>query len=197
MAKDPKFFAVIDLETTGTEERVDPILEVGMLLTGPKFQLLGGYTWTVLPDTNRFILRRLLGNPTVYDMHRNSGLLDAVVYRGVPIGQAESEAIRVLESFGKPHEFMLAGSGVGHFDRRFLRAQMPDLEAWFQYPVMDVGVLRRFLQFSGRSDLVPAYNSEKPHRALEDARLHLQELQHYREALAVMAPPAAEGGSDG
>ena len=76
--------------------------------------------------------------------------------------------------------FMLAGSGVGHFDRRFLAAHTPTIERAFWYPVLDVGVMRRMLQYAGREDLVPPLpESGKAHRALADARFALECCREY------------------
>jgi len=175
----------LDLETTGTDAEADPILEIAAVLTGgPEFAEAMVYEQLVVPAGG--ITDSLISavSPVVAEMHSSSGLWDAVRERGVPRQEAEAGLIERLRSFGDPGDFVLAGSGVSHFDRRFLDAQMPALAHWFRYYAIDVGVLRRSLLAIGRGDLVPEETGPKAHRALADVRQHIAEMWHYRNVLA-------------
>lgn len=203
MADDPRYLVWMDLETTGTDERRDPILEVGMIVTttdladevatwsDPVFP--ADYAPTDRPWWQDDNWLTALMPPEVVSMHRSSGLLadimrcDKHYHRlSADLFTIEQHLTYVLDGLGKPGEFMLAGSGVSHFDRRFIKAQMPEFEKWLQYPNADVGVFRRMLRMLGREDLVrPAPQAEdKTHRALADARFHLEEARYYKRALA-------------
>ena len=185
MAK-AKYLAWIDLESSGLGEYSHPILEVGMILTkaDAPFEELDSYEAVVLPDETKFSSWRSEMNTTVTRMHTKNGLLsDLRQDLAKPIEQVQAEMIAVIAPVGRPHSFMLAGSGVGHFDRKFIDAQLPEFSKWLQYPCLDVGVWRRGIEFAGRSDLVAfgeTFTTQgKPHRGLADVRDHLNEWRSY------------------
>lgn len=174
--KDPKYLGWVDLETTGTNEREDHILEVAFALT----DLVGTPKWAISYVISPPIDWADRMGETVREMHTKSGLV-ADVYGTTDTKIDVQEAIigHLKQQGAKPHEVMLAGSGVGHFDKRFLQWQMYNLHQWFVYPVMDVGVIRRFLRFAGAGHLAPKLNESKTHRAMDDLNLHLSEYRHY------------------
>lgn len=191
MAK-AKYLAWVDLETTGVDEFADPILEVGLIITSaePPFDELGTYEAVIDPNPTRFPGWRDRMNDYVTKMHTTNGLLaDIASHTAKAPERVQQEMILALASVGREHNFMLAGSGVGHFDRRFLHAQMPEFEGWLQYPNLDVGVIRRAFAFAGRSDL-DAFGqtfetkNDKPHRGLADVRDHLNEFRAYATMFA-------------
>lgn len=53
--------------------------------------------------------------------------------------RAKADIIGLFQSLGNKHDFILCGSGVSHFDRRFLAEHMPRLTKWFRYYSIDVG----------------------------------------------------------
>lgn len=173
MATDPDYLLVLDLETTGTDEHKDPILEIGMLVVDLSLDVLDAWSIPIMPP------RWPTMNDFVFDMHTKNGLITDCNETGVTLRSAQQTAQTILGRWGKKHDFMLAGSGVSHFDRRFLKAQMPELEKWFQYPNLDIGVVRRFATLLCGVD-VPNLSDDKPHRALDDARIHLQEMRNWR-----------------
>lgn len=177
-----------DLETTGTDEHLDSIIEVGLILTGSgaPFVDRDGFRDLVRPTPTA--MGRLRGNDVVRKMHEANGLLaeleaaeaSVTLDELLPPDKLQDEILKwMLEHGVRRHQVMLAGSGVGHFDRRFLREQMPELESWLAYPVLDVGVIRRFFQMCDRPDLVRPADSNKNHRAYDDAKLHLEEARHF------------------
>jgi oligoribonuclease len=184
-----KYLAWIDLETTGVNEHNDPILEVGMVITNADapFEELGAYEAVIEPNPARFPNWQGLMNSYVTEMHTKNGLIHDITTGAAKSAQkVEQEMILALSAVGREHQFMIAGSGVGHFDRKFLATQMPEFVGWLQYPNLDVGVIRRAFSFSGRSDLDAfgqtfASKNDKPHRGLADVRDHLNEMRAYAE----------------
>jgi oligoribonuclease (3'-5' exoribonuclease) len=191
-----------DLETVGGDENVDPIIEVGVVLTEiePPFEEVWRYKGVCAQRDDRW-LERLALEPEIIEMHAANGLTEEVKQVSLPgrgdregttfglqLAEHEEEIIRELISRGhtKNRRLLLAGSGVAHFDRRFIRAQMPRLDLALHYAALDVGALRRMLQLVDREDLVPklAAKDLKPHRGLDDAVLHLQEWRLYAGMLA-------------
>lgn len=179
------YICVLDLETTGDSENYDRILELGMILTDRTLQPIGEFS-SVVRCTQA---RELIKHEVVRRMHENSGLLLQSINALSRNHEVENNALDFLDKFtGNVHSvgdkpIALAGSGVSHFDRRFLKALMPRLEARFTYYTLDVGVLRRMFKLFCPSLLTDLSNI-KPHRALTDAKIHLRELQYYGQKLA-------------
>ena len=65
-------------------------------------------------------------------------------------------------------------------DRRFLARYMPNLEAFFHYRNLDVSTVKELAR-RWRPDLMDAMKKESSHKALDDIRESIKELQHYRE----------------
>lgn len=188
MSTEPKYLAWTDLETSGTDENRDQILEIGLVITGMDLVALNAVSLLVSPGpyglNDDFILSC---DPVVRKMHQENGLWDDLRRDGVPVREAEQGVARFLGHYGKKHDFVLAGSGVSHFDRRFISKQMPEFDKWFRYYCIDVGVLRRTLGIIGADKLVrPPQDVVKRHRALDDALMHLDELRFMRDQLGVL-----------
>lgn len=179
---DPLFFLWCDLETTGLNEVDDPIIEIGIVITNiaPPCNEVASYEAVIRPESHCWTDRM---DPYVYRMHSSNSLLDDIERAGRPMQDVEHEILALLMSLGRPHNFMLAGSGVSHFDRRFIIEQMPKLNKWLQHPSLDVGTIRRAIKFCGRRDLEAFgetfQGSDKPHRGLADVRDHLNEYRQY------------------
>ena len=179
----------IDLETTGSDERQDPIIEFAMVVTEgfAPFVELARYSRVVAPEGDGWSHRF---SPKVLEMHVTNGLLGEIFgeFEGAsPIAYVEEAAVEIVSKYGDRHDFVLAGSGVAHFDRRFIAAQMPKLDKWLRYYTIDVGVFRRTLVAMGHGFLVDeirelpdfALADAKTHRAMDDIEGHLAELRHY------------------
>lgn len=172
-----------DLETTGSDVATNKIIEVGCVLTDHNLAEIERRSW-VVNDGDALDLMKV-ADPVVIEMHTVNELIDDLKY-GVSTREVECEIINWIGIFGKPHDFILSGSGVGHFDRKFIDKYMSGFSKWLKYYPMDVGVLRRGLTLMGRTDLLmPKSQSDaKNHRALDDALLHLEEMRHIKIALS-------------
>lgn len=178
--------AWLDLETTGSDEHADVILELGIVLTDTDLFTIGERSWVVYHENVSHL--RGQADPTVQEMHDRNGLWRDC---GNPdLADWQSEVVKDCERWlqgttGSSKHVGLAGSGVAHFDLRFLRKQTPSLARRFTYWTLDVGVVRRSLTFAGRDDLIPTAgdSTTKTHRALDDARQHLAEFRCYADLL--------------
>jgi|HubBroStandDraft_2_1064218.scaffolds.fasta_scaffold18594_6 oligoribonuclease len=178
-----EFLLWMDLETTGTDEHKDEILEVACVLTDSNLAELSSYETTIWPDgwDHDDGLPETIDS-YVFQMHTKNGLWEDCAQQGITLAQAQHDIAIRLRLTGRP-QYVLAGSGVSHFDRRFLDAQMPLVTEWLKYYSIDVGVLRRTLRLIGCGDLVPDGPENKAHRAMADIRSHLDELRHYKREL--------------
>jgi oligoribonuclease (3'-5' exoribonuclease) len=119
MTDRPTWLVWLDLETTGSDEDVDRILEIGFVITDEALNEKSAYQYVVRQDDGKNW--RLASDGVVRDMHDKNGLWDAVADPEAPrLWCVELGAIADLKELGDKHDFVLCGSGVSHFDRRFL-----------------------------------------------------------------------------
>lgn len=185
-----------DLETTGTRP-VDQVIEFGAVVTGQNLQVLGDYD-CAYPVTEDFPLINV--SPHVLKMHVENNLWESchkAKYNDhqPPFSHKESvEAIlQWLEHFLVDGRIISAGSGVSHFDRRFLAAYAPQLDRRLTYWNLDVGVMRRMLRLMCIIGDEEYFVNEGNHRALDDAYRALEEARAYRDLLCRKDDPRDEG----
>jgi oligoribonuclease (3'-5' exoribonuclease) len=162
----------LDLETSDSSDD-SLVLEIGMALTGPgpKFESIESFLVVIDPE------QELKMTESVTEMHHKNGLLADIPVIGVPATIAEERMkLWIDRMFGisKAH-VVLAGSGVGHFDRKFIRRDWPWLDRRLAYYTYDVGVLRRFCRMVGIEAGID--QSLTPHRALDDVYQHIREAR--------------------
>lgn len=179
----PDFLLWTDLETTGVDEEVDAIIEIACILTDLDLSEIGQFHHVVYPDgeEGERALGRLVRTPAVWNMHFQNGLLREITARkGLPPGTVAGKVIDWLKDLGvRPHKVLLAGSGVSHFDRRFIKWHMLRLHQYLAHPMIDIGITRRQMQMAGVE--VPPFNEGKDHRAMVDIRCHLMEARWMRQ----------------
>lgn len=174
----------IDLETTGSDPEKDCIIEVGLILTTSLLEEQWATSYVIKPQ--ELGLGRMMLNPIVRGMHEANGLLAEVLDPEGPswrVHDAASHILRnLIERGAKEGKVVLAGSGVGHFDRAFIRRYMPQLDRYMRYWCIDVGVIRRaYEMWSGDTGPLVRFNEGKTHRALDDIRCHLNEARAFSE----------------
>lgn len=171
----PYPICVLDLETCGTNAATDPIIEIGMVLLDETLTEIAAFESVAYLDPDLIV-----GLDTVVQqMHERNGLLaEATSLTAPTLATVESNALAWIaeHTSSSSNHIALAGSGVSHFDRRFLIAQMPQLEKRFAYWSLDVGMMRRMCDVAGVG--YPPYADDgKPHRGLGDALIHANELR--------------------
>lgn len=169
-----KLYAWLDLETTGSDERQDKILEIGIAISGLDFHPVATFE-RVIGITQH---ARDAAPVRVREMHDANGLWAEAMASTNEIDVVDRDCWAWLRKHSPIAQLILAGSGVGHFDSRFLRQWMPATARCLTYWTMDVGVIRRFLPLCGID--VPPAEDGKPHRALADALHHMEEMRLYR-----------------
>ena len=168
----------VDLETTGVED-MDEIVEIGAILTNEHLEEIDRLE--MIFGTSR-ILSEI--EPHVLQMHAENGLLYEL--NGKTMAEdREGEILSWLGQHGalKLGRLPIAGSGVGHFDRRFIRKYWPKLENRLQYWTYDVGVMRRLWRLASGKTLGEDAFEGKTHRAMDDIEQHLQEARLYIDTI--------------
>lgn len=196
------FVLVFDLETTGLDETpLDAsLLEFGGLLCRetPELPIIAEANLVIRPPGGQLDHDRIwAGMPDVARrMHLDNGLWAEATTRPAADSWSAWEADTALCQWLDQHVpagqlVRAAGSGVSHTDQRWARRHLPQLHERLTYWSYDAGTVRRMLELAGRGDHVDLAGDvdAKPHRALEDARMHRVELVRYLDLLRRLPPP--------
>jgi oligoribonuclease len=123
----------------------------------------------------------------VREMHTASGLL-AELDRGVTLADAEQQVLTyVREHVPEARKAPLAGNSIAT-DRGFLTRDMPELDGWLHYRMIDVSSIKELARRWYPRVYFAAPAKQGGHRALADIRESIEELRYYRAALFVPPP---------
>ena len=169
---------------TGLELGHDALIEVAVLVTDSELNVLGDGVDVVIacpPEA-------LESMPDVVrEMHTTSGLLDELA-AGIPMDQAQQLVLAyVREHVPEPGKAPLAGNSVGT-DRGFLARDMPELEAYLHYRIIDVSSVKELARRWYPRAYFASPKKQGGHRALADIRESIDELRYYRQAVFVPPP---------
>ncbi|WP_182524152.1 oligoribonuclease [Nocardioides dongkuii] len=174
----------IDCEMTGLDLGVDALIEVAALVTDFDLNVLGeGVDIIVKPPAEAL---DQMGD-FVRTMHEKSGLLEELA-GGVSMEEAEERTLAYIrEHCPDGSRPPLAGNTVAT-DRSFLARDMPTLEQFLHYRIVDVSSIKEL----SRRWFPRAYFQAPPkrgnHRALADIQESIEELRYYRDAVFVPSP---------
>lgn len=171
---------ILDIETTGNKDESE-LIEIGLVMVAvPSLNELGRLTVLVEPTQEAF--NDMMLNPVVRAMHEKTNLVDDLVAgKGMTPEGADTYINNWLNQFtDSPRTHIpYGGSGVAHFDRKYIDRDLPKLGKRLTYWALDVGSVRRIFQLQGASTMSI---EGKTHRALDDALVHTDELRFYAEA---------------
>jgi oligoribonuclease len=174
----------IDCEMTGLDLARDALIEIACLVTDGELGVLDeGVDLVIKPPAEA--LDQMAD--VVREMHTASGLLDALA-AGVTLAEAQDQVLGYVRGHvAEPRRVPLCGNSIAT-DRSFLARDMPELDAFLHYRMVDVSSVKEL----ARRWYPRAYFSSPPkhggHRALADIKESIQELCYYREAVFVPPP---------
>ena len=169
----------------------DKLIEIAALVTDAELNILGdGMDVVIHADEDAL---SAMGD-VVTEMHSRSGLIDEVRTSTVDLATAEA---MVLDYVGRhvkqPKTAPLAGNSIAT-DRAFILRDMPDLDAFLHYRMIDVSSIKELCR-----RWYPRIYFGQPvkglaHRALADIHESIRELQFYRRTAFVTppGPPTSE-----
>ncbi len=170
----------MDLEMTSLEDTSkDSIIEIAAIITDSDLALIAeGPDIVIHADRAQF--ERI--SPEVRAIHEKSGIIEASVASVTTIAEAERAMLSFLEEHVAPDSSPLCGNSI-YMDRLFIRAQMPALNRYLHYRLIDVSTIKalaRRWKPSLYEEWVDA-RREKSHRAKDDILQSIDELRFYRE----------------
>lgn len=175
----------IDCEMTGLDLRHDALIEIAALVTDSELNVLGDGVDLVIHADDDALAKM---PPVVVEMHARSGLTEAVRTSAVSISEAEQLVLDYVKRFvPQPKTALLAGNSIAT-DRGFIARDMPALEDFLHYRMIDVSTIKELCR-----RWFPTVYSSQPakgmaHRALADIRESIAELAYYRRT-AFVPPP--------
>jgi len=174
----------IDCEMTGLSLGSDALIEVAALVTDFDLNVLGeGVDIVIKPPAGAL---EQMGD-YVRSMHEKSGLLDQLE-SGVTMAEAEDRVLAYVRGHcpegSRPP---LAGNTVAT-DRAFLARDMPQLEGFLHYRIVDVSSIKELARRWYPRTYFQAPAKRGNHRALADIQESIEELRYYREAIFVPPP---------
>ena len=175
----------IDCEMTGLELGSDLLIEVAALVTDGELNILGEGVDVVIGASEEELSRM---PDVVRDMHASSGLTQEVIASTVTVKEAEQQVLAYIKEWvPEAKKAPLCGNSIAT-DRGFLTRDMPELDEWLHYRMVDVSSIKEL----ARRWYPRAYFSSPKkgggHRALADIRESVLELRYYRQAIFVTDP---------
>ena len=128
----------MDMEMTGLDPDRDRILEIAVLVTDPRLNIVAEG-----PNLAVFQPEEVLQGMDEWNQthHGQSGLLDRVRASAESVRSAEEKVLAFCARTCQPKASPLCGNSVWQ-DRRFLDRHMPALNAFFHYRIIDVSSVK-------------------------------------------------------
>ncbi|KAI0645281.1 ribonuclease H-like protein [Trametes meyenii] len=163
----------IDCEMTGLDPQTDKILEIAVLITNGDLETVDeGVSYIIRTD------KEVLDGMGAWcqSTHRASGLIDACLDSPYTKDFVAQQVLAYIKKWIPSSKIgVLAGNSV-HMDRAFLVKEMPELIDWLHYRIE---LSKRWY----RTTTPSSGHVEPAHRALDDIKGSIRELQWYRKNL--------------
>lgn len=165
----------LDLEMTGLSAGADLILEAAAIATDWDFNELGTYEGVVKNEAAD-LQGRFVANGAFWDQHQQArdGLLKQNE-TGRGLHEVEDDLLAFIDRHFLPEKPVLLGGNSVHMDRRFITANWPRLDARLHYRMLDVSAWKVVFECKYGKH----FPKPEAHRALEDIRGSIKELQYY------------------
>jgi len=165
----------IDLEMTGLDPTEDRIVELAAVATDWKLEPMGEMTEVVkVPET--LMKRRMVGE----FWEKNAESRDALITQnktGKSAKEVEKELLKFIDAyFGT--EVILAGNSI-HQDRKFIDKEWPKVAKRLHYRMLDVSAWKVYFEGARHEKFM----KKEAHRALDDIRGSIEELNWYIEKI--------------
>ncbi len=167
----------IDLEMSGLDPDRCKILEIATLVTDGDLKILGEGPDLVVHQPDN-VLDAM--DSWCTEHHGDSGLTEAVKASDIELADAERRTLSFLRDYCERGTSPLCGNSV-YMDRIFINRYMPKLSAFLHYRTVDVSTIKELTNRWYPHQRTPP--KKEAHRAMDDIRESIAELQFYREAV--------------
>lgn len=174
----------VDLEMTGLDPVEDRILEVAAIVTDWSFKEIATYEGVVLVGP-RLVEKRILKGPASGFWATIPETRDALIAQNLEHGRSgrtiENELLAFVTEHFDPETPVLLGGNSIHMDRKFIENEWHRLNARLHYRMLDVSAWK--VVFEGKYK--KKFAKREAHRALDDIRGSIEELQYYLKKVKV------------
>ncbi|CAL5033122.1 unnamed protein product [Urochloa decumbens] len=167
----------IDLEMTGLDITKDRILEIACIITDGKLTKRIEGPDLVIRQSNECLDGM---NEWCQVHHVESGLAEQVLKSEISEHDAEKQVLEFIRKYIGSATPLIAGNSV-YMDLLFLKKYMPQLAGIFSHVIVDVSSITALCSRWFPKEKKAAPRKEKNHRALDDIRESIKELQYYKE----------------
>ena len=175
----------IDCEMTGLDVGSDLLIEVAALVTDGDLNVLGDGVDVVIGASAEDLARM---PDVVREMHATSGLTEQVIASMVTMREAEEHVLAYIKQWvPEAGKAPLCGNSIAT-DRGFLSRDMPELDGWLHYRMVDVSSVKELARRWYPRAYFASPKKGGGHRALADIRESVLELAYYRQAVFVPQP---------
>jgi oligoribonuclease len=180
----------MDLEMTGLEPDTDVIVEIATLVTDDDLNIVAEGPDLVIHQPAAVLS---IMKPIVVEMHTKSGLLDAITSSTLTLEEAGAATLEFIKlHVPEARTVPLCGNSIGT-DRRFLAKYLPEIENYLHYRSVDVSSVKELAKRWFPKSGIDRPNKGGMHRAMDDVRESVRELQYYREKFFVSELPGSNG----
>jgi oligoribonuclease len=179
-----------DCEMTGLDLRHDALIEIAVLVTDSELRVLDEGIDIVITAPDELLDGML---PVVREMHASSGLTEAVRASTTTVAEAEQLVLDYLRKYVPDARTVpLCGNSIAT-DRAFLARDMPELDAFLHYRMVDVSSIKELCRRWYPRVYFSQPQKGLTHRALADIKESIRELRYYRSTVFVPLPgPSSE-----
>ena len=179
-----------DCEMTGLDLRHDALVEIAVLVTDSELRVLDDGVDIVITAPDELLDGM---QPVVREMHANSGLTEAVRASTTTVGGAEQLVLDYLRKHvPEARTVPLCGNSIAT-DRAFLARDMPELDAFLHYRMVDVSSIKELCRRWYPRVYFSQPQKGLAHRALADIKESIREMRYYRSTVFVPLPgPTSE-----
>ncbi|HVU71772.1 MAG TPA: oligoribonuclease [Mycobacteriales bacterium] len=181
----------VDCEMTGLDLVNDRLIEIACVVTDSDLNALDDGIDLVMsaPDD---VLDAMV--PVVQEMHAASGLTDAVRAATLTVPEAEAQVLAYVQKHvAEARKAPLCGNSIAT-DRGFLARDMPALDDFLHYRMVDVSSLKELVRRWYPRVYFSQPKKEGGHRALADILDSIRELRYYR-ATVLVPPPGPDSAA--
>ncbi|MBN1549219.1 oligoribonuclease [Candidatus Babeliales bacterium] len=173
----------IDCEMTGLDFENDTILEIASVVTDAELNVVAEgpalvihKPKTVIEAMGEWCQKQHKRSELIYDVHQSQTTLE----------QAEEQTLAFLEEYCFPRISPLCGNSVWS-DRMFLRREMPKVDAFTNYRIVDVSSIKELVKRWYQIEPETAFVKKELHRAQPDIYESINELKFYRDTFFIPA----------
>jgi oligoribonuclease len=180
----------VDCEMTGLDLRRDALIEIAVLVTDSELRVLDEGVDIVITAPDELLHGM---QPVVREMHASSGLTEAVRASTTTVAEAEQTVLDHLRTHvPEARTVPLCGNSIAT-DRAFLARDMPELDAFLHYRMVDVSSIKELCRRWYPRVYFSQPQKGLAHRALADVKESIRELRYYRSTVFVPLPgPTSE-----